>query len=102
MEDYAHSGDEDSIRNEISPQPTASNRLTHDRSLFDDWLRGQREDANRRARVRDSVRGDQSLLVKPDRSHLEDAPIISSPREYQTELFERAKRKNIIAVLDTG
>ncbi|OTA59086.1 hypothetical protein K449DRAFT_353621 [Hypoxylon sp. EC38] len=28
--------------------------------------------------------------------------IISSPREYQTELFERAKQKNIIAVLDTG
>lgn len=28
--------------------------------------------------------------------------IISSPREYQLELFERAKQKNIIAVLDTG
>jgi endoribonuclease Dicer len=28
--------------------------------------------------------------------------IISSPREYQVELFERAKEKNIIAVLDTG
>ncbi|KAI1335863.1 RNase3 domain-containing protein [Xylariaceae sp. FL0016] len=28
--------------------------------------------------------------------------IISSPREYQTELFELAKKKNIIAVLDTG
>ncbi|KAI0132078.1 hypothetical protein BJ170DRAFT_612321 [Xylariales sp. AK1849] len=28
--------------------------------------------------------------------------IISSPREYQVELFERAKEKNIIAVLPTG
>lgn len=28
--------------------------------------------------------------------------IISTPREYQTELFERAKEKNIIAVLNTG
>ena len=28
--------------------------------------------------------------------------IISDPREYQTELFERAKNENIIAVLDTG
>lgn len=28
--------------------------------------------------------------------------IISTPREYQVELFDRAKKKNIIAVLDTG
>ena len=28
--------------------------------------------------------------------------IINSPREYQLELFERAKKQNIIAVLDTG
>jgi endoribonuclease Dicer len=28
--------------------------------------------------------------------------IIENPRDYQVELFERAKEKNIIAVLDTG
>ena len=28
--------------------------------------------------------------------------IISDPREYQVELFERAKNQNVIAVLDTG
>ncbi|KAI0889097.1 uncharacterized protein GGS22DRAFT_177710 [Annulohypoxylon maeteangense] len=38
------------------------------------------------------------LLVR----EAESEKIISSPREYQTELFERAKQKNIIAVLDTG
>jgi hypothetical protein len=32
----------------------------------------------------------------------ESQRIISSPREYQVELFERAKEQNIIAVLDTG
>ncbi|KAH8808722.1 hypothetical protein F5884DRAFT_793130 [Xylogone sp. PMI_703] len=32
----------------------------------------------------------------------ESQEIISSPRDYQVELFERAKEKNIIAVLDTG
>lgn len=28
--------------------------------------------------------------------------IITDPREYQLELFEKAKQQNIIAVLDTG
>ncbi len=28
--------------------------------------------------------------------------IITDPREYQLELFEKAKKQNIIAVLDTG
>ncbi|TQS39041.1 hypothetical protein Golomagni_00438 [Golovinomyces magnicellulatus] len=32
----------------------------------------------------------------------ENRRIISTPREYQVELFNRAKEKNIIAVLDTG
>ncbi|KAI0899860.1 hypothetical protein F4806DRAFT_454189 [Annulohypoxylon nitens] len=38
------------------------------------------------------------LLVR----EAESDKIISSPREYQVEIFERAKQKNIIAVLDTG
>lgn len=41
-----------------------------------------------------SVRG---LIAKQDSS-----VIITDPREYQLELFEKAKKQNIIAVLDTG
>lgn len=37
-------------------------------------------------------------LVKQAKS----TKIITSPRDYQVELFEKAKEKNIIAVLDTG
>ncbi|KAJ3574695.1 hypothetical protein NPX13_g4287 [Xylaria arbuscula] len=105
MDDFDHSEDEDSFHSDSLPQPTASNRLTQDKSFFDDWLRGQRQDANRRALTRGSVAGDQDgqgLPAISTRSRVEEAIIISSPREYQTELFERAKRKNIIAVLDTG
>ena len=35
-------------------------------------------------------------------SQSENRQIISTPREYQNELFQKAKEKNIIAVLDTG
>lgn len=37
-------------------------------------------------------------LMTKQESHV----IISDPREYQSELFERAKHENIVAVLDTG
>ena len=39
----------------------------------------------------------RSLIAKQDSS-----VIITNPREYQTELFEKAKKQNVIAVLDTG
>lgn len=35
-------------------------------------------------------------------SKQESEVIITDPREYQIELFEKAKNQNIIAVLDTG
>ncbi|KMP08784.1 hypothetical protein CISG_01817 [Coccidioides immitis RMSCC 3703] len=38
-----------------------------------------------------------NLLAKQD-----FASVIHDPREYQVELFEKAKKDNIIAVLDTG
>ena len=39
----------------------------------------------------------RSLVAKQ-----ESNVIITSPREYQLELFQKAKQQNIIAVLDTG
>jgi endoribonuclease Dicer len=42
---------------------------------------------------------DHTLTSKTTES---SKPIIEDPRDYQTELFERAKKENIIAVLDTG
>ncbi|RDW69817.1 putative dicer-like protein 1 [Coleophoma cylindrospora] len=59
-----------------------------------------REARNLTSDVKPGAEDQQSTrwLVK----HSESKDIISSPRDYQVELFERAKEKNIIAVLDTG
>jgi endoribonuclease Dicer len=35
-------------------------------------------------------------------SKQESNVIITDPRDYQVELFEKAKTQNVIAVLDTG
>jgi endoribonuclease Dicer len=45
---------------------------------------------------------DAALSARSLISKQESTVIITDPREYQTELFERAKNQNIIAVLDTG
>lgn len=102
MSEYTDSDDE-CIDNDafISPQqPTGAVRLAHDKHVFDSWLRDKREHTYKD--LRDSKNDEGSTLAKSNVPDVEDAPIISSPREYQTELFERAKKKNIIAVLDTG
>ena len=45
---------------------------------------------------------DEALSIRKLMSKQESTVIITDPREYQTELFEKAKQQNIIAVLDTG
>ena len=45
---------------------------------------------------------DEALSIRNLMSKQESNVIITDPREYQTELFEKAKKQNIIAVLDTG
>jgi endoribonuclease Dicer len=85
----------------IPPQVVANARLAQDRTSFDSWLRDQREKVYKEAQSK-ATDSNRSTLSRANWVDEEDAPIISSPREYQTELFERAKKKNIIAVLDTG
>ena len=45
---------------------------------------------------------DEELSVRKLISKQESTVIITDPRGYQVELFEKAKKQNIIAVLDTG
>lgn len=45
---------------------------------------------------------EERLSIRALLAQNEATPIITDPREYQIELFERAKSQNTIAVLDTG
>lgn len=66
-------------------------------SYFQEALRDSFKKENKIA-IENQERQSTRWLVNQSESHR----IITTPREYQTELFERAKEKNIIAVLDTG
>lgn len=45
---------------------------------------------------------DEQLSIRDILAKQETAVRITNPRDYQTELFQRARAENVIAVLDTG
>ncbi|KAI1268232.1 hypothetical protein F5Y18DRAFT_423590 [Xylariaceae sp. FL1019] len=96
-ENIVESEDEES--DNVNDTPTAD-VPSQDVAIFREWLRNQRAAVHEKMRASEMA-GGSSPDEENDRT-TRDAPIITSPREYQTELFERAKKKNIIAVLDTG
>ncbi|KAI1817969.1 hypothetical protein GGS20DRAFT_598297 [Poronia punctata] len=107
MDDEIEFDDDDpippAIPHVIPPERVANARLAQDKTSFDSWLRHQREQVYKAPEGH--AAGNYSSKPSSDSPNWRDqvdASIISSPREYQTELFEKAKRKNIIAVLDTG
>jgi endoribonuclease Dicer len=87
----------------VEPENTrkVSERRRADNAKFQSWL--ERHQAEVVKTVQKSQTGEPAYMsfarmIKQN----ETKKIIASPREYQIELFERAKQKNIIAVLDTG
>lgn len=90
-EDVSES-DSESVNSDPTAQAAKLKNKTN-RDIFNNFL--QRENATR---VQLEA-FDQTFTSKTSESQ---RPIIENPRDYQTELFERAKSENIIAVLDTG
>ncbi|KAI9742680.1 MAG: Dicer-like protein 1 [Claussenomyces sp. TS43310] len=98
--DQSHSDDEeDHAVSLIQPHKISDHRRIQ-RAVYNSYMERFMEKRVRKAVI--SAGGDEEnhaikWLVQQDLT-----PIIASPRDYQVELFERAKTQNIIAVLDTG
>ena len=84
-----------------SRAPTSIERSQVQNIRFKQWMTQQaRSEINKSAKskgVTNEYVSIRELMAKQNSAH-----IIADPREYQLELFERAKEQNTVAVLDTG
>ncbi|KAK5683827.1 Dicer-like protein 1 [Elasticomyces elasticus] len=103
--DNAERHELDESDDEVSHAPaTMTERRRAQKALFESWL------VSDAAQVALKPKNKQQRLIDTDDEELsihnlmskQGAEIIKNPRQYQLELFERAKTENCIAVLDTG
>ena len=79
-----------------------SQKKRADYGAFDSWLSRNRDSIAKVTKKAAEALCDDDKTSAALVREFESAKIIESPRDYQIELFEKAKQKNIIAVLDTG
>ncbi|CAD6446322.1 bdef6523-a50a-4f55-8ea6-c8829631f409 [Sclerotinia trifoliorum] len=96
-------GDEEDEEDLNQPAPDIkriSARKQKNAAIFDAFLKeaAKQPKTEKISHVDDeAIQSTRWLIEQAEKQH-----IIESPRDYQLELFEKAKKQNIIAVLDTG
>jgi endoribonuclease Dicer len=99
VQEAPESEDDEDINS--SNQPAESGRVQN--NVFSAWL-SRRAEQTTAEDLEGSLpkTSDEQLSIHALMAKHESTAIIGNPREYQMELFEKAKKQNIIAVLDTG
>jgi endoribonuclease Dicer len=105
--DFLDSDDDDDLPVMGSAPSTPKEKRRAQNAIFQSWMTSAagREVATRRTRddMPKDGSGDVGSITSLLAQHRKgDDKIVKNPREYQIELFERAKQQNTIAVLDTG
>lgn len=105
-DDFLGSGDEDEIMPTAAGPMNWKEKRRAQKAILETWitssagqdaLKPKNGDGKPKSDL-DEEQSVHSLLAQQQR----DTHIVKNPREYQIELFERAKQQNTIAVLDTG
>jgi endoribonuclease Dicer len=82
---------------------TADEKRKAQRTIFKSWLFDKaKEVTSERVKNELNSKNDEELSIRNLLQKQEKPNTIKNPREYQLELYERAKNENTIAVLDTG
>lgn len=90
---------------ELPHAPTSvTERRRAQKAAFEDWLASDAAQEALKSKTKEQTlhdAHDEELSIQALMSK-QGTDIIKNPRQYQWELFERAKQQNTIAVLDTG
>lgn len=99
----ASESDSEDDQDAVVKVPKDSERRRVQNAKFSAWL-SQRAEMITKDEVQAVIENanEETLSIRSLMAKQESNVIITNPREYQLELFERAKNQNIIAVLDTG